>query len=164
MQDNKIAVYTFDTITKLFASMRLEDADYQPKGGETLTAIPDGLRPPYKWTGSNWAGSTEEEFEKAFPLPEALKKANEEYEANKDSQKTLNADLMKQVAQLTVSNATAVKQLAELQAQNTTQAQVNASLMKDSAALKVKLAQLTKPTEQPAQGTNAPAEGDSKNV
>lgn len=65
-------------------------------------------------------------------------------------QQLVISSLMKQIAQLTVSN--------------TTQAQVNASLMKDSAALKVQFAQLSKVAEQPAQGTNALVEGDSKNV
>ncbi|MGM9907336.1 hypothetical protein [Limosilactobacillus sp.] len=181
---DRIYVRTWDPETKLYNGGHYEDPDYKLKDNETTEIIPDGLRPPYKWNGHAFEGSSLEEFEKAFPLPDELKEANKAQAAKQDAQDQLNADLMKQIAQLKVSNATATQQVAVLQQQNSVQAQVNAGLMKDSAMLKVQLAKMAKPTTPAtsAQPTSAseptspsepasqptspsePTEGVSKNV
>ncbi len=143
---NQLFVRRFDINTKAFTGGSYEDPDYTLKDNETLVAIPDGLCPPYKWNGSAWVGSTQEEFEQVFPLPQSMQRANEDAQNQQNVQETMNANLMRQVASLAVSNTNALKQVETLQAQNEAQAKVNAGLMKDSATLKVQLAKLT---EQP---------------
>ena len=152
---DRIYVRTWDPETKLYAGGHYEDPDYKLKDNETTEIIPDGLRPPYKWNGHAFEGSSLEEFEKAFPLPDEMKKANEAQAAKADTQNQLNADLMKQIAQLKVSNTMATQQVEALQQQNRVQAQVNAGLMKDSAMLKVQLAKMAKPTT-PATSASTP--------
>ena len=123
----------------------------------TFVKVEDGHlgTPKFNKTTSAW------EYPSDDVVLADIKKAHPDW-FKPDQQQVVISSLMKQIAQLTVSNATIIKQTAELKMQNTIQAQVNAGLMKDSAELKVKLAQLSKPTEQPSQGTVT--EGDSKNV
>lgn len=111
----------------------------------TFVKVEDGHlgTPKFNKTTNTW------EYPDDNDVLDDIKKAHPDW-FKPDQQQVVISSLMKQIAQLTVSNAT--------------QAQVNAGLMKDSAALKAQLAQLSKATGQPAQGTNALAEGDSKNV
>lgn len=169
----KVYVYNSNNHYYHFMSFEVKDDDYQLKDGEafdepklayrydpttyeyvkpqmvnpaltlvncTFVKVEDGHlgTPKFNKTTNVW------EYPDDDVVLDEIKKAHPDW-FKPDQQQVVISSLMKQLAQLTVSNAT--------------QAQVNASLMKDSAALKVKLAQL-----QSAQGTNALVEGDSKNV
>lgn len=126
---NQLLVRVADPETKIFTGCHYEDPDYKLKDNETLEAIPDGLRPPYKLVNGNWVGASEEEFDQSFPLPQGLKEANELAKQKQLSQQQFTASMLKKVATLTVDNAT--------------QAQVNVNEIKDIAKLKIELAKLT---------------------
>lgn len=126
---NQLFVQVADPETKIFTGCHYEDPNYKLKDNETLEAIPDGLRPPYKLVNGNWVGASEEEFDQSFPLPEGLKEANELAKQKQLSQQQFTAVMIKKVATLTVDNAT--------------QAQVNVNAIKDIAKLKIELAKLT---------------------
>lgn len=126
---NQLFVRVADPETKIFTGCHYEDPNYKLKDNETLEAIPDGLRPPYKLVNGNWVGASEEEFDQSFPLPEGLKEANELAKQKQLSQQHFTASMLKKVATLTVDNAT--------------QAQVNVNAIKDIAKLKIELAKLT---------------------
>lgn len=126
---NQLFVRVADPETKIFTGCHYEDPNYKLKDNETLEAIPDGLRPPYKLVNGNWVGASEEEFDQSFPLPEGLKEANELAKQKQLSQQQFTASMLKKVATLTVDNAT--------------QAQVNVNAIKDIAKLKIELAKLT---------------------
>lgn len=126
---NQLLVRVADPETKIFTGCHYEDPDYKLKDNETLEAIPDGLRPPYKLVNGNWVGASEEEFDQSFPLPQGLKEANELAKQKQLSQQQFTASMLKKVATLTVDNAT--------------QAQVNVNAIKDIAKLKIELAKLT---------------------
>ena len=126
---NQLLVRVADPETKIFTGCHYEDPDYKLKDNETLEAIPDGLRPPYKLVNGNWVGASEEEFDQSFPLPKGLKEANELAKQKQLSQQQFTASMIKKVAKLTVDNAT--------------QAQVNVNAIKDIAKLKIELAKLT---------------------
>lgn len=126
---NQLFVRVADPETKIFTGCHYEDPNYKLKDNETLEAIPDGLRPPYKLVNGNWVGASEEEFDQSFPLPKGLKEANELAKQKQLSQQQFTASMLKKVATLTVDNAT--------------QAQVNVNAIKDIAKLKIELAKLT---------------------
>lgn len=126
---NQLLVRVADPETKIFTGCHYEDPDYKLKDNETLEAIPDGLRPPYKLVNGNWVGASEEEFDQSFPLPQGLKEANELAKQKQLSQQQFTASMLKKVATLAVDNAT--------------QAQVNVNAIKDIAKLKIELAKLT---------------------
>lgn len=126
---NQLLVRVADPETKIFTGCHYEDPDYKLKDNETLEAIPDGLRPPYKLVNGNWVGASEEEFGRSFPLPKGLKEANELAKQKQLSQQQFTASMIKKVAKLTVDNAT--------------QEQVNVNAIKDIAKLKIELAKLT---------------------
>lgn len=126
---NQLFVRVADPETKIFTGCHYEDPNYKLKDNETLEAIPDGLRPPYKLVNGNWVGASEEEFDQSFPLPEGLKEANELAKQKQLSQQQFTVSMIKKVATLTVDNAT--------------QAQVNVNAIKDIAKLKIDLAKLT---------------------
>lgn len=126
---NQLFVRVADPETKIFTGCHYEDPNYKLKDNETLEAIPDGLRPPYKLVNGNWVGASEEEFDQSFPLPEGLKEANELAKQKQLSQQQFTVSMIKKVATLTVDNAT--------------QAQVNVNAIKDIAKLKIELAKLT---------------------
>lgn len=126
---NQLFVRVADPETKIFTGCHYEDPNYKLKDNETLEAIPDGLRPPYKLVNGNWVGASEEEFDQSFPLPKGLKEANELAKQKQLSQQRFTASMLKKVATLTVDNAT--------------QAQVNVNAIKDIAKLKIELAKLT---------------------
>lgn len=126
---NQLFVRVADPETKIFTGCHYEDPNYKLKDNETLEAIPDGLRPPYRLVNGNWVGASEEEFDQSFPLPEGLKEANELAKQKQLSQQQFTASMLKKVATLTVDNAT--------------QAQVNVNAIKDIAKLKIELAKLT---------------------
>lgn len=126
---NQLFVRVADPETKVFTGCHYEDPNYKLKDNETLEAIPDGLRPPYKLVNGNWVGASEEEFDQSFPLPKGLKEANELAKQKQLSQQQFTASMLKKVATLTVDNAT--------------QAQVNVNAIKDIAELKIELAKLT---------------------
>ena len=126
---NQLFVRVADPETKIFTGCHYEDPNYKLKDNETLEAIPDGLRPPYKLVNGNWVGASEEEFNQSFPLPKGLKEANELAKQKQLSQQQFTASMLKKVATLTVDNAT--------------QAQVNVNAIKDIAKLKIELAKLT---------------------
>lgn len=126
---NQLFVRVADPETKIFTGCHYEDPDYKLKDNETLEAIPDGLRPPYKLVNGNWVGASEEEFGRSFPLPKGLKEANELAKQKQLSQQQFTASMIKKVAKLTVDNAT--------------HEQVNVNAIKDIAKLKIELAKLT---------------------
>lgn len=126
---NQLFVRVVDPETKIFTGCHYEDPNYKLKDNETLEAIPDGLRPPYKLVNGNWVGASEEEFDQSFPLPKGLKEANELAKQKQLSQQQFTANMLKKVATLTVDNAA--------------QAQVNVNAIKDIAKLKIELAKLT---------------------
>lgn len=126
---NQLLVRVADPETKIFTGCHYEDPDYKLKDNETLEAIPDGLRPPYKLVNGNWVGASEEEFGRSFPLPKGLKEANELAKQKQLSQQQFTASMIKKVAKLTVDNAT--------------HEQVNVNAIKDIAKLKIELAMLT---------------------
>lgn len=126
---NQLFVRVADPETNIFTGCHYEDPNYKLKDNETLEAIPDGLRPPYKLVNGNWVGASEEEFDQSFPLPKGLKEANELAKQKQLSQQQFTAIMIKKVATLTVDNAT--------------QAQVNVNAVKDIAKLKIELAKLT---------------------
>lgn len=126
---NQLFVRVADPETKILTGCHYEDPNYKLKDNETLEAIPDGLRPPYKLVNGNWVGASEEEFDQSFPLPKGLKEANELAKQKQLSQQQFTASMLKKVATLTVDNAT--------------QAQVNVNAIKDIAKLKIELAELT---------------------
>ena len=126
---NQLLVRVADPETKIFTGCHYEDPDYKLKDNETLEAIPDGLRPPYKLVNGNWVGASEEEFGRSFPLPKGLKEANELAKQKQLSQQQFTASMIKKVAKLTVDNAT--------------HEQVNVNAIKDIAKLKIELAKLT---------------------
>lgn len=108
---NRVFVRSFDPKTKLLTGCHYEDPDYKLKDNETFIKIPDGLRPPYKFVNDNWIGSTEEEFQKAFPVPEGMKQANQQ------AAEQSNAELLSKVNTLTQSlntlGAVIAKQIAK---------------------------------------------------
>ncbi|MEK1406115.1 hypothetical protein HCZ05_00355 [Limosilactobacillus fermentum] len=126
---NQLLVRVADPETKIFTGCHYEDPDYKLKDNETLEAIPDGLRPPYKLVNGNWVGASEEEFDQSFPLPKGLKEANELAKQKQLSQQQFTASMITKVAKLTVDNAA--------------QAKVNVNAIKDIAKLKIELAKLT---------------------
>lgn len=65
--DNKAAVYSFDQSTRVLTGVRYEEKPYEVKPGETLVAPKDGLRPPYKWNGTDWDQASVEEFNAQHP-------------------------------------------------------------------------------------------------
>lgn len=67
MKTNRTVVYSFDPETRLLSDMRYEAADYKLAANETLVAPKDGLRPPYRWNGTEWEEASVEEFNKEHP-------------------------------------------------------------------------------------------------
>ncbi|WP_322191998.1 hypothetical protein [Limosilactobacillus fermentum] len=65
--DNKAAVYSFDQSTRVLIGVRYEEKPYEVKPGETLVAPKDGLRPPYRWNGTDWDQASVEEFNAQRP-------------------------------------------------------------------------------------------------
>lgn len=141
---NQLFVRVADPETKIFTGCHYENPDYKLKDNETLEAIPDGLRPPYRLVNGNWVGASEEEFQQSFPLPKGLTEANELAKQKQLSQQQFTASMIKKVATLTVDNAT--------------QAQVNAGLMKEIAMLRV---QVARPSASQAQPTTSESTSNS---
>lgn len=106
---NQLFVRTWDTDTKIFSGGHYEDPDYKLKDNETLEAIPDGLRPPYRREGNQWVGASEEEFKKLFPgfkVPlspstEALNLLGQQLALAKKSNDTTNQALTARLDKLT---------------------------------------------------------------
>lgn len=144
---NQLFVRVADPETKIFTGCHYEDPNYKLKDNETLEAIPDGLRPPYKLVNGNWVGASEEEFDQSFPLPEGLKEANDFAKQKQLSQQQFTASMIKKVATLTVDN--------------TTQAQVNAGVMKEIAMLRV---QVARPSASQAQPTTSESTSNSASI
>ena len=118
---NRIYVRTWDPETKLYASWHYEDPDYKLKDNETLEAIPDGLRPPYRREGNQWVGASEEEFKKLFPgfkVPlspstEALNLLGQQLTLAKKSNDTTNQTLTARLDKLTEAVNTLGQQIAK---------------------------------------------------
>lgn len=107
---------------------------YVLQANETFTKPADGLYEP-KWNGSTWVGISAEEYYKKHPIEPAkptpqqtamagLLKDMAAVKTDSKSQDTLNAALMKQLADQKVEqakvNATILKQLADLKNAKTT--------------------------------------------
>lgn len=60
--NNQVVIYSFDQSTRVLTDVRYEKKPYEPKSNETLVAPKDGLRPPYKWNGTDWDQASVEEF------------------------------------------------------------------------------------------------------
>lgn len=65
--NNQIVIYSFDQSTRVLTGVRYEKKPYEPKSNETLVAPKDGLRPPYKWNGTDWDQASVEEFNAQHP-------------------------------------------------------------------------------------------------
>ena len=118
---NQLFVRTWDTDTKIFSGGHYEDPDYKLKDNETLEAIPDGLRPPYRREGNQWVGASEEEFKKLFPgfkVPlspstEALNLLGQQLALAKKSNDTTNQALTARLDKLTEAVNTLGQQIAK---------------------------------------------------
>lgn len=65
--NNQVVIYSFDQSTRVLTGVRYEEKPYEPKSNETLVAPKDGLRPPYKWNGTDWDQASVEEFNAQHP-------------------------------------------------------------------------------------------------
>ena len=118
---DRIYVRTWDPETKLYAGGHYEDPDYKLKDNETLEAIPDGLRPPYRREGNQWVGASEEEFKKLFPgfkaplspSTEALNLLGQQLALAKKSNDTTNQALTARLDKLTEAVNTLGQQIAK---------------------------------------------------
>lgn len=124
-------VYVYDKETKLFLHPRLlADDDNTIIENSTEVPVPDGLWGKIKWTGQGWIGQTREEYEASLP----------KRDVEPTAQQKVLASVMKDVSAIKVDNktqdtlnASLMKQLAD---QKVEQAKINASLLKEIASLK----------------------------
>lgn len=123
-------VLTYEIKTdKSLGQITRRPAGYTPATNETLVKPADGLYDP-TWNGSAWVGISEEEYYKKHPIEPAKPSQSQQ----------LLANLMKDVAAVKVDsktqdtlNASVMKELAS---QKLEQAKVNATILKQLAAIK----------------------------
>lgn len=122
------------------------------QAGETFIRPEDGLYWPIYFVADKqrWIGTAKEQWLKEHPQPKP----------DPDPQQVALAGLLKDVATIKNDksqdslNAGLMKQVADLKITNANQAKVNANAMKDIALMKIQLAKLTTPTA-PSQPTAA---------
>ena len=126
--DTLVLAYEIKSDKRLGAITR-HPAGYVLQSNETFTKPEDGLYEP-KWNGTTWVGITAEEYYKKHPIEPAKPS---------QSQKLL-ADLMKDVATVKIDNKTQdtlnASVMKELASQKIEQAKVNATILKQLAAIK----------------------------
>ena len=112
----KKVVYMYDQTSREFKGSKLIDDDnYVAQAGETEIKPTDGLYEPVTWTGTDWIGT-----DKAV------------WQAAQDAKQS---EILKEHPELAPQPTSAEKQLSELIKVNAQQAELNAQLIKQVAAL-----------------------------
>lgn len=174
MNNDKVQIWYYDIENgNKYTGTGLVPQNHVVKTGETFIQPENGLYWPIYFVADKqrWIGTPKEQWLKEHPQPKPEPDPQQVALAgllkdvatikNDKSQDSLNAGLMKQVADLKITNASqakvnanAMKQVAQLKISNATQKQINANAMKDIALMKIQLAKLTTPTA-PSQPTAA---------
>ncbi|MCH3922393.1 hypothetical protein [Limosilactobacillus sp.] len=173
MNNNEVQIWYYDVAQNgIYTGTDLVPANHVVKAGETFIRPEDGLNWPFYFVADKqrWIGTPDDQWvnpraEKVRPdlRQRAMASLMKEVADMKtdQSQAKLNVGFMKQVAQLSITNATQdklnaslMKQVAQDKLDKATQAKVNADAMKDIAALKIQVKQLAAPDPQPSESTS----------
>lgn len=113
---------TYDTATKIFNGY-VEVADENNVPENATLVKPNGIVQPYTWDGSKWIGESVDDYQTEHQstvntsnVPTVEQKQLSELIKNNAKQSALNAQLIKQVAELKaqlVASTTSTKQEAE---------------------------------------------------
>lgn len=122
------AIYLYDQTSREFQGSKLVDDEYVAAAGETEVKPIDGLYEPITWDGAQWVGTEQavwqaaqdaayqeylNEHPEAAPQPTAEQQQLSELIKNNAQQSTLNAQLIKQVADLKAQLVASKTQEAE---------------------------------------------------
>lgn len=154
--EETVQIWLFNTNdkNKLAGTIRVPSGqELQP--GQTAIRPADGLygTPMYDVENQRWFGEDKEQWLKEHPIPvpkpdpeqtalAGVMKSLADVKTDGQSQDKLNANVMKQMAQMKIDTDAKLKE----------QEQVNANAMKEIAMLKISLAKATQPT-QPTEST-----------
>lgn len=111
------AIYKFDD-NKVFTGSDTVDDDYQVGINETEIKPTDGLYEPITWNGAQWVGTDQAIWQAAQDAKQAeLLKTHPELAPQPTSEQQQLSELIKNNAQQSTLNAQLIKQVAELKAQ-----------------------------------------------